>query len=57
MLLSAYCLLPTDCQRRDTLGEVGILFDCLVGTLTDPFSFRGNLALDLGIRSGVAMGL
>ena len=57
MLLTAYCLLPTDCQGRDTRGEVGILFEGLVETLSSPFSFRGDSSIDPGIRAGVAMGL
>jgi hypothetical protein len=57
MLVSAYCLLPTDCQRRDTLGEVGILFECLVATLSDPLSFGRNASIDFRICSGMAMGI
>ena len=57
MLLSAYCLLPTDCQRRDILGEVGILFDGLVETLSGSLSFGGDSSLGLGICPGLAVGL
>ena len=57
MLLSANCLLPTDCQRRDYLGEVGILFDCLVETLSGSLSFGGDFSLNLGICPGLAVGL
>jgi len=57
MLLTAYCLLLTDFQGRDTLGEVGILFDCLVEAFSSPLSFGWDSSVDLGIRVGVATGL
>ena len=57
MLLAAYCLLPTDCQRRDILGEIGILFDGLVETFSGSLSFSGDSSLNLGICPGLAVGL
>ena len=57
MLLTAYCLLPTDFQGRDCLGEVGILFDGMVETLSGSLSFGGDSSLGLGICPGLAVGL
>jgi hypothetical protein len=44
-------------QRRDHIEEVGLLFDCLVETLTGSFSFRGDFAFDLRFCVGLALGL
>jgi len=57
MLLSAYCLLPTDCKRRDHIEEVGLLFDCLVETFSSSFPLSRDPADDLRICPGLAMGL
>jgi len=57
MLLSACCLLPTHCQARDHIEEIGFLFDGVVETLSGPLSFRRNPSIDFGIRSGMAMGV
>ncbi len=57
MLLSAYCLLPTDCKRRDHIEEIGFLSISLVEALTDSFSFRGHSPIDIRIYLGMALGL
>jgi len=44
-------------QRRDHIEEVGLLFDCLVETLTGSFSFRGDFAFDLRLCLSMALGL
>jgi hypothetical protein len=57
MLLTAYCLLPSDFQGRNSLGEVGILFDGLVEALPGSLSFRRNPSIDFRVCSGMAMGV
>ncbi len=48
MLLAAYCLLPTDCQRRDILEKLGYYLTAWWKLSRVPFLSVGILPLILG---------
>ena len=50
-------ILRAECFHGVQIDGAEVIYKGLVETFSDPFSFRGDFALDLRVRSGVAVGL